>query len=107
MKKGANKAETNEGKNRAYRDKTYRRAYLLETVSDKIAFADKVVDLCQSKYAGARLLYCGKTFLQVGDNIVDMFRADGKSNGSGGNLLVGKLFLCQLGVRRRGRMDDK
>ena len=48
-----------------------------------------------------------KRLLQVRNNVVDVFRADGQANRVLRNALIRQLFVRQLGMRRRCRVNDK
>ena len=48
-----------------------------------------------------------EALFEIGDNIVDVLRADGKADGRGRDALIEELFLGQLRVRRGRRMDDQ
>ena len=52
-------------------------------------------------------LYSSEALFEVGDDIVDVLRADGKADGRGRDALIEQLFLGQLRVRRGRRMDDE
>ena len=48
-----------------------------------------------------------KGLLQIRDDIVDMFRADGKADRILEYIRISQFFFCQLTVGGGGRMDDK
>ena len=53
------------------------------------------------------LLYCFKSFLQILNNIIDIFCSDGKTNGIWLNTLIQQFFLCALAVCSRSRMNNQ
>ena len=52
-------------------------------------------------------LYSSEALFEIGDDIVDVLRADGKADGGRGDALIEQLFLGELCVRRGRRMDDQ
>ena len=52
-------------------------------------------------------LYSSEALFEVGDDIVDVLRADGKADGRRRDALIEQLFLGELCVRRGRRMDDE
>ena len=52
-------------------------------------------------------LYSSEALFEVGKNIVDVLRADGKADGRRRDALIEQLFLGELCVRRGRRMDDE
>lgn len=53
------------------------------------------------------LLNISKCLLQVGNQIINMFRSNGKTNGIWIDSLIPHLFFRQLRMRRRSRMDHQ
>ena len=55
-----------------------------------------------------RALFGGcEALFQIGDDVVDMLGADGKTDGIGVNILILQLFSAQLRVGGCGRVDDQ
>ena len=49
----------------------------------------------------------GEARLEVGDEVIGMLRADGQADGVRADALIEQLLRRELGVRRRGRVDDE
>ena len=59
------------------------------------------------QYSSCRSFHRGKAFLQIRNDVIDMFRADGKADGVRFDTLIQQFLFAQLRVRRRGRMDHE
>ena len=51
--------------------------------------------------------YSGKALLQICQNVVNVFRADGQPDGIGANALICQFCRCQLAVGGGGRVDHQ
>ena len=49
----------------------------------------------------------GEARLEVGDEVIGMLRADGQAEWCSGGCLIEQLLRRELGMRRRGGMDDQ
>ena len=56
---------------------------------------------------GKASFYRRESFFKVGDNVVDVFRADGQPDGVRINAGVREFLRRKLGVRRRGGMNHQ
>ena len=56
-----------------------------------------------------RCLYCrcGKALFQIGDDVVDVLRTDGETDGIRVDVLILELFCRELGVGGGGRVNDQ
>ena len=58
-------------------------------------------------FAKFQLLDCLESFVQILNDIVDVFRSDGKTNRVRFDTLIQKLFFCALAVGGGCRMDNQ
>ena len=71
------------------------------------ARSDQRSETISGFFAKFQLLDCLESFVQILDDIVDVFRSDGKTNRVRFDTLIQKLFFCALAVGGGCRMDNQ